>query len=663
MNMCVRKFHYLLFVMVILVGFNSTYASGEEADVYFSNQLSKVKELKNTSIEDAIVLGEKLASQLINSQEVDQVLKVNLLNELAHSYILTGKYTEAMKNAKLAKDAAVAASYELGKVKAIRYIAHFHLFTSNYEQALSNYLIVLDLARNLNENSEIAKTLNSIAQVYNEINKSSEAVDVYKESIQILKNIGDKRNEAFAYAGLADAYKNLENYEEALNYASISVNILQELRDNSALVFGYHMLGDMYLAAGDSTSAEKHFHKCLELAKANNTFLIEARANLNLAKIALNQSDFGQAKVRAKKSLQTAQDKKELALISESLQVLSEIFEREGKLKDALEYFKKYEQAEGVIFNQQSDRNLSALRTSFEVDKLDRQNQLLTQQNELNQANIEKQRIQTNFIIVFFLLVIISLGFAYYRYTHGRKLKQEKLLNEQLQRLNEMKDQILMNTSHEFRTPLAGIIGLADCLKEEVMGPQTEEAKENLELIISSGNRLTSLVEDIINFAQLKSGNIKLNSKPVELNKIVNDVVATCTPLITGERLRINNHLSQDELIVYADEKRLSQILFNLIGNAIKYSNEGEITISAERNGQKIKVNVIDNGIGIPEDKIDSIFEDFEQIDGTTTRSHEGSGLGLAIVKRLVELHGGIIEVHSKLNQGSTFSFTLPTSS
>jgi len=275
-------------------------------------------------------------------------------------------------------------------------------------------------------------------------------------------------------------------------------------------------------------------------------------------------------------------------------------------------------------------------------------------------VNIDKQKAQQNFIIIFFFFIIFLLAFVYYRFTHVKKLQNEKLINEQLQRVSEIKDQILMNTSHEFRTPLAGIIGLADCLRDELMGPQTDEAKENLALIAESGIRLTSLVDDIINFAQLKSGNFKISPKPVDVHRMVAEVITTCLPLLKGDSVTISNTLSPGQFIALVDEKRLVQILFNLVGNAVKYSNSGEIKITAEQTEQQIKISISDQGIGIPQDKLAFIFEYFEQIDASVSRTRQGSGLGLAIAKRLVELQGGSIWVESVLNEGSVFSFSLP---
>ncbi|MGB3262979.1 MAG: response regulator [Microcoleus sp.] len=255
--------------------------------------------------------------------------------------------------------------------------------------------------------------------------------------------------------------------------------------------------------------------------------------------------------------------------------------------------------------------------------------------------------------------------------------------NAQLQQLDQLKDEFLANTSHELRTPLNGIIGLTESLIDGATGQLPEPTISNLEIIASSGRRLSNLINDILDFSQLRHKNIELQIKPVGIREIVDIVVTLSQPLIGTKNLQLINSVSPDIPLVDADENRVQQILYNLIGNAIKFTDTGTVQISAnaislnlpdllERETSvtsqiqslivrsKLQITVSDSGIGIAEDKLESIFELFEQADGSTAREYGGSGLGLAITKQLVELHGGEINVSSELGIGSQFTFTLP---
>ncbi|KOR34555.1 response regulator [Planktothricoides sp. FACHB-1370] len=255
--------------------------------------------------------------------------------------------------------------------------------------------------------------------------------------------------------------------------------------------------------------------------------------------------------------------------------------------------------------------------------------------------------------------------------------------NEQLQRLDKLKDEFLANTSHELRTPLNGMIGIAESMIDGATGELSELQKQNLLLIAQSGHRLANLVNDILDFSKLQHNNIELQLKPVGLRAIAEVVLTLSQSLIKGKNLRLINRIPQEFPAAFADENRLQQILYNLVGNGIKFSESGTVEVSAAlktgngepattnnqqpitnnqqpiANNQQIMITVADTGIGIPEDKLDKIFESFEQGDGSTAREYGGTGLGLAVTKQLVELHGGTISVESTVGKGSRFTFTL----
>jgi two-component system sensor histidine kinase ChiS len=234
--------------------------------------------------------------------------------------------------------------------------------------------------------------------------------------------------------------------------------------------------------------------------------------------------------------------------------------------------------------------------------------------------------------------------------------------NQELQRLDKLKDEFLSNTSHELRTPLNGIIGIAESLIDGATGELPPDTQGNLAMIVSSGRRLGSLVDDLLDFFKLKHTGLELQTKPVALRELVEVVLTLCDPLVKQKQLILENQIPAQLPPVMADENRLQQIFHNLIGNAIKFTDQGRIWVTARQVGREIEVAVQDTGIGIAMEARERIFESFEQGDGSSTRQYSGTGLGLAITKKLVELHGGAIALDSELDQGSTFRFTLPMS-
>ncbi|NQY63850.1 MAG: response regulator [Alteromonadaceae bacterium] len=265
------------------------------------------------------------------------------------------------------------------------------------------------------------------------------------------------------------------------------------------------------------------------------------------------------------------------------------------------------------------------------------------------------------------LYALLLLGIVgYFIRSEQRKRLKEHAVNIQLKRVDKLKDEFLANTSHELRTPLNGIIGLAESLVDGIAGQLPDKAKHDLAMVITSGKRLSHLVNDILDFSKLKNHGIKLHTQAVDMHAMVDVVLALSTPLLGHKSIKLINKVSVEHDAVLADEDRLQQILHNIIGNAIKFTDQGQIIVSAEVKHGYLSVAISDTGIGIPSDKLTSIFESFEQVVGDETRVQSGTGFGLDVTKQLVELHQGHITVNSCLGttdeqvQGSIFTFTLP---
>jgi signal transduction histidine kinase/class 3 adenylate cyclase len=246
--------------------------------------------------------------------------------------------------------------------------------------------------------------------------------------------------------------------------------------------------------------------------------------------------------------------------------------------------------------------------------------------------------------------------------TEATQRKLQEKVNEQLRQADKMKDQFLANTSHELRTPLNGIIGLAETLHEGVAGPPTPEMKSNLSMIVSSGRRLAALVDDLLDFSKLKNQSLNLRSAPVDLHSLTDMVIQISRHQVGFKPLVLHNEIGPDLPLVLGDENRIQQILYNLLGNAIKFTPSGTVSVFAKTSDGYVEVEVRDTGIGISEERQQVIFRDFEQGDGSTAREYGGTGLGLSISQKLVELHGGKIRVTSSQGKGSSFFFTLPIS-
>lgn len=241
-----------------------------------------------------------------------------------------------------------------------------------------------------------------------------------------------------------------------------------------------------------------------------------------------------------------------------------------------------------------------------------------------------------------------------------QKIIELEKANVELQAMDRLKDEFLANTSHELKTPIHGIIGLTDSLLDGTCGSINDNSRHILSMISKSSRRLASLVNDILDFSRLKNSDITLNEINIDLRSMTDAVITILSPLLYGKDVKIINEIQDQYRFVKGDENRVEQILINIIGNAVKFTETGYIRINSSSDSGRIAVSVADTGIGIPADKHQVIFDSFVQSDGSISRKYGGTGLGLAITRDLIRLHGGEIRVESEPGKGSTFTFTLP---
>jgi signal transduction histidine kinase len=215
--------------------------------------------------------------------------------------------------------------------------------------------------------------------------------------------------------------------------------------------------------------------------------------------------------------------------------------------------------------------------------------------------------------------------------------------------------------SHELRTPLAAILGYAELIQEGFYGPQPEKSMDALTRIHSNGNHLLGLINTVLDIAKIESGQFSLNLAEYALGNVVETVRVATESLPETKKLALTTDVAKSLPIGFGDEQRLTQVLLNLVGNAIKFTDTGEVRITAKTENGHFTVSVADTGPGIPLEEQRRVFEQFHQVDNSNTKAKGGTGLGLAIAKQIVEMHGGRIWVESRLGKGSTIQMELPT--
>ena len=261
-----------------------------------------------------------------------------------------------------------------------------------------------------------------------------------------------------------------------------------------------------------------------------------------------------------------------------------------------------------------------------------------------------------------YAIVILSI-LSVYIGIQRKKIAKEREINSQLREVDQFKDKILENTSHELRTPINGIIGLAEAIKDESASLLNSKTHGNLDLIIASGRRLANLVSDILDFSQIKNAKLEFVCGPCDVSQLIYECVDQCIPLIKKDKVQFKFDIEKSVGAINANEDRVKQVVLNLLGNAIKYTEKGWISISARKVVGFVKISVEDTGIGIEQCALNKIFDSFVQSSDSGIYTKNGAGLGLTVTKQLVEMHGGKISVSSEVGKGSVFNVTFPISS
>jgi signal transduction histidine kinase len=242
----------------------------------------------------------------------------------------------------------------------------------------------------------------------------------------------------------------------------------------------------------------------------------------------------------------------------------------------------------------------------------------------------------------------------------AERTQELTVANEKLEEASQLKSQFLANVNHELRTPVSAIIGYGHLVLRATEGQISQLQRENLQDLLKNAERLLSQIDSLLDFAKIEAGKMEVNVEPVKVNEVIHAAISTIEPNLTGGSVRLVPEIASELPALNTDREKLRQIILNLLDNAVKFTDRGEVKITVSPQNGSLKLAVSDTGIGIEKEQLNHIFEEFYRGNSARVNNYRGTGLGLAIVQKFVNLLGGEIAVESEVGKGSVFTVTLP---
>ena len=505
---------------------------------------------------------------------------------------------------------------------------------SDLKKALYYYNEGIKYALKANDVQQLDYLYNNTGNLFFfRLNNSKKGLEYYFKCYNYSLKHGNKVDIAFTELNIADAYFKLNEFEKGKIYLDKIVPVLKSENDFEMFVSYYTLLGNYYSNINKNIAAEKYYNLVLNKLKENNVEFFKPN----------------------------------------ELEIYDEIYlfyKKNKNIEKALYFLEKHDKLQDELYLKERSQEIKFAGVSIDVLEMNNKIQKIAIEKKVQDekmtasSNLVKMSLFFAGILLFFLIYMFK-NYLDYRNLNKKLFdsnEQLKIANIKSEEASLLKSQFLSNVSHELRTPLYGVIGMADIIESEYV-----ELKKNkyFNALKFSSNYLLSLINDVLNVYKIEDTKFELIYDNVEIRKEIGVIRESLDIIAKSNKNELNIEVS-DAVPQYikTDLTRFSQILINLISNSLKFTKNGVVSIKLqlleEDTIQKIQIQIEDNGIGIPEEYLDKIFEKFVQVDVNLNEQYKGTGLGLSIVKRLVDLFKGEISVKSEMNFGTVFTIKIP---
>jgi signal transduction histidine kinase len=538
-----------------------------------------------------------------------------------------------------------------------------------YELALQYHLQSIATNEQLKDSFRLAHGYNALGNIYFNINDIQRAIEAYEKAIEFFEASSRKGNIIMVYNNLAGLLASLEQYvDQAIAYAEKGIKASEIENDSSLLYLLYSNIGTTYNTIKDSEKALQYLNKALRSVEPSIRVKELDGIYNSLASAHFFAGNFDSTKYYANKGLEIAEHRKSFVKQSQSLFLLARADSAMNNFRQAYINYHKATALRDSTWNLDNRNRISELQIIYETERKTAENQHLIDRNKLNDKIITNQRITIYLVIaVLILTVFVLLREHALKQKISAKAKKIKAQNEEIEQqniklidLDNTKNKFISIVSHDLRGPFSSLLGLLEILTENFEKMSDKEKRNMIEVLQKSSINTYNLLVNLLEWSMAQSKKIENHPEKVDLFTITENVFGFLDSRAKLKNITLLNQIP-DFSFAHVDPNIAQNILINLINNAIKFSHPNSIVrVNSKKGENTLQVCVIDQGIGIPAEKKDVLFQLDSNFKRPGTAKEPGTGLGLIVVKEFLGIVGGTISVESEPEKGSTVCFTLP---
>lgn len=584
-------------------------------------------------------------------------------SQIGQDYADAGKYPDALEHLSLALAGYEEVADKHGQRFAHSILSWVYNKMGMQPERLKHQYASRRFSEELGYREGLSNSASELAHMLEQQGNYEEALTTYEQSLRVMLEIGNFTNASDNYLNIGRCHSNLGNQAEALKNYQLALELGKKLSHRNNVGDAYVAIGDLHMNQGKRSEALTNFELAIDEFISSNNKQALAELYTRIGACHTRLKNYGAARRYLDKAQALSEELKSISVANKYYEGMVKLDSATGNWKAAFDHYKNFVSTRDSMYNVENAKKIVQAQMQYEFNK--KEAAIKADQDKkdaLAEQELRRQKVIRNSSMGGFTIMLLFAGIFFVQRNKIKKgSKALEAAKARAEASEAFKSRFLASMSHEIRTPLHGISGYTDLLLETSL---TEKQRRYLTSVSHSNERLTEVVNDILDISKLEAGEVKLRHVLFSPARIAEDVQDALSVRAENKGIEFNVHIGEGvPAAVLGDPTRLYQILMNLAGNAVKFTSVGGVQLSVA--GCPLSVagclqfTVQDTGIGIPADKLDRIFDSFQQAGEDTTARFGGTGLGLTIARELVQLHGSDIRVESEPGKGSTFSFTL----